>query len=349
MMTETQMQEILQNIREQLTGNLSEDILLIQKTAEEYEKAGEKEVPGKLLDLAMSLMPEDKLEYLKKTSYIGANPLSAVYREAAGMMQKGEYAEALKLTEQLYAKITENFMETPERRFFSFRNLLESNLYYRLYNPAKRLEKTPFDFPLFLTAHAFCLVELRRPQEAIPVLETAIRFNPLNPDPRFELAEIYKVLRDDEKLLATIRETLPVCITPAALARCYTNLGFYCVNIKDYDSAAHFYLESLVYHDEPMVAQELRHITFLSGKGIQRPTRADILSSFQKHDVMHGANPEVITIASALADQAMEQKEWMPASYYLRVVRDLTGDEHAAAMLEKCQNELEQPNRPHNG
>lgn len=340
MMNETQMQEALQSIREQLTGNLLEDELLIQKKAAEYDKQGETEIQNRLLDMALHLMPKDKLDFLKETVYIGERPMSAVYRQAAALMQKQEFSAALALTQQLYDKIVQHFGETPERRFFSFRNLLESNLYYHLYNPSKRLEKTPFDFPLFLTAHAYCLLELRRPDEAVPVLETAIRFNPLNPDPRFELAEVYKFTHRDAELLRTIRETLPVCAMPYALSRCYANLGFYCTNIKDYESAVCFYFESLLYMKHPMIRAELAHLSQLMQKEIKPPTRQDVLAAFEKHDVMNGANPELLTIARALADQALEKREWEPASFYLRVLKDLTGNEQAAAQYAQCQEEL---------
>lgn len=338
-MTETE--KIILSLRSQLTGDLTKDILFLQKEAEQYAgKENGDEITNAIMELAVSLMPKEHLEFMKKTIYVGERRLDVVYREAEHLMKHHMNAKSLELTTQLYNKVCEAFAETSDTRFFSFRNLLESNLYYVMYHPTKRLEKAPFDFVRFLMAHAYNLIELRRPAEAIPVLEEAIRFNPVNPDPRFELAEAYKVMREPEKLLAVIRETLPICASPYALSRCYANLGYYCVEKKDYDRALCFYFESLVYADHPAMRAELRHLAKLKGEELKPPTRKDVLQAFADLELPNGADPNVLAVASALAEQALDRSAWKEAAFYLRVFRDLTHDEEAGKLLEKCEEEI---------
>jgi tetratricopeptide (TPR) repeat protein len=181
---------------------------------------------------------------------------------------------------------------------------------------------------------------MRRPDEAVPVLEAAIRFNPVNPDPRFELAEAYKVMGQDEKLLTVIKETLPICATPYAISRCYANLGYYCVEVKDYENAVRFYFESLIYADHPAVPAELKHVAMLMGKKITPPTREEVLSAFAAYEIPNGPSQEVVGTATALANQAVEKHEWEEATFYLRVLSDLTHDPETKALLTKCQEQL---------
>ncbi len=340
-MSESEKNEIILSLRSQLTGDLTKDLVFLETQAAQYVgKEGGDDVAAAIAELAVSLMPQQHLDFMKKTIYIGERRLDMVYREAQQLMNSRQYSKALVLTGQLYDKIREVFTETENTRFFSFRNLLESNLYYMMYHPTKRLEKTPFDFVRFLTAHAYNLIEVRRIDEAITVLEEAIRFNPVSPDPRFELAEAYKLLKDHAKLLAVIRDTLPVCASPYALSRCYANMGYYCVEKKEYDKAICFYFESIVYADHPAIRAELQYVAKLKGEKITPPTRKDVLQAFADFELPNGPDPNVLTVASALADQALEKEDWKAASFYLRVFRDLTQDEEAGKLLEKCEEEI---------
>ncbi len=341
-MTEQERNEILASVRSQLTGDLHKDLQFLEAQAAEYsQKEGSEALVQDLLKIALERMPQDHMDYLKQSIYIGERRLDMVYGEAAALMQNKQFDKALVLTGQLYEKVMEQFKESEERRFFSFRNLLESNLYYIMYHPTKHLEKTPFDFVRFLSAHAYNLIEVRRPKDAIRVLEDAIRFNPVNPEPRFELAEAAKMLGETDLLLTVIRETLPICATPYALSRCYANLGFYCVEVKDYENAVRFYYESLIYAKHPAVPGELRHVSMLMGKPIQPPTRKEVLQAFADYELPNGPSEDVLHVATALANQAVEKQEWEPAVFYLRVLSDLTHDPQTAELLERCTKQLE--------
>jgi len=177
-MTDTEKNEILLALRSQLTGDLSKDMVFLEAKANEYAASGDNDVVHAISEMAVDLLSDKDKQFMKQKLYIGERRLDAVYGEAASLMRQHLYDKALVLTGMLYDKIRKEFAETPDKRFYSFRNLLESNLYYTMYHPTKHLERAPFDFVRFLSAHAFNLIEVRRPQEAIAVLEEAIRFTP---------------------------------------------------------------------------------------------------------------------------------------------------------------------------
>lgn len=341
MMTEQERAEIISAVRAQLSGNLTEDIVMIQQNAEKYEKEEDgKAVAEELLKLAYEIMPQEQTDYMKKMLFIGDKRLEEVYHEAEELKKNHKMDEALALTEKLYQHIIQNFKETPERRFYSFRNLLESNLYYVLYHPTKEMMKAPFDFTLFIGSHAYNLVEVGKAEEAIPVLQEAIRYNPVNPDPRFELAEVYKVLKQNDNLLTTIKETLPICATPYALSRCYANMGFYCIEIKDYESALAFYYQSLIFADHPAIRGELAIVQQRLNRRLQPPTHDEVLKVFEKYQIPFGAGAEVLDVASQLAEQARAGGRWEEAFFYYGTIYGVTNDPKAKAQMEESADKI---------
>ena len=349
MITETEKNEIIASVREQLTGDLTKDMLFLQEQVELYSNREDgAEVAGELTALALDTLSPEQKDYLRKNLYIGERRLDAVYREASNLTRQHQTGKSLTLTKQLHQHITENFKETETERFFSFRNLLESNLYYQLYHPTKKLLKTPYDFTSYLTLHAYNLVEVRRVEEAIPVLNEAIRFNPVNPEPRFELAEAYKLMRGNARLLETIKDTLTICTSAYALARCYADLGYYCTEIKDYDSAVCFYFESMIFYNHPAIPGELHHVAELMGRRITPPTRQDVLNAFKKYEIHNGAGEEVMRTVTSMSHQAVENQNWQEAVFYLHVIAELTNDPAAQELLNRCQARLEEQNSSKN-
>jgi len=340
-MTEQEKNQIIAGVRAQISGDTKKDLLMIQETAQTYEKQPDgADVAKELLKIAYEIMPDEQTDYLKKMLYIGEKRLEEIYHDANELIQKKKFDESVILTEQLYQHIITNFTETPERRFFSFRNLLESNLYYVLYHPTKQMMKAPFDFALFIGAHAYNLVELGKAEEAIPVLQEAIRYNPVNPDPRFELAEVYKVLKQHDNLLTTIKDTLPICATPYALSRCYANMGFHCIEIEDYESALAFYYQSLIFADHPAVRGELAIIQQKLNRKLQPPTHEEVLKRFEQYQIPFGAGAEILDVASQLAEQAKDGKRWEEAFFYFGTIYGLTNDPKARERMEDAQKRI---------
>lgn len=336
-MTEMEKNEILAAVRGALTGNTSADMIYLQEQTAKYDKNPEtQEIADEILAMAYGLLSPEQNDYIKKMLYIGDRTLDRVYQEAETLLRSGQTAKAISLFKPLYEHITSNFAETDEARFFSFRNPLESNLYHLLYHPTKKLLKTPFDFSLFIGGYAYALVEVRRLDEALPVLKEAIRYNPVNPDIRFELAEVYKLRNESDKLLEAVCDTLPIASSGYAMARCYANLGYWATDLKDYKSALAFYYESLMFGDDPRVASEIQHIGFLMREPIVPPNRDMINAAFAKYKIYHGPGRELMHTARELAKQAQEAEHWKEAVYYLTIVNELLHDDEARTALENC-------------
>ncbi|MBR3629821.1 MAG: tetratricopeptide repeat protein [Oscillospiraceae bacterium] len=266
-MDKQEMNALIEEIKSRMNGDRMHDVTLLEEEISRLEKQeGTEAVTEELLQMAVGTMSQEEQEYLRNTLFLDGKRLNQVYHEMKALMQQGKTAEALQLSRALYEHILMKFRESDQERFFSFRNPFESNLYHIMYHPTKTLLRAPFDFSLYISGHAYNLVEAGRAPEAIPVLKEAIRYNPVNTEPRFELAEVYKLTGDNDKLFETVMDTLPLCTSAYDISRCYANIGFWCANLRDFESAYRFYYESLNFYEHPAIPGELKHMEALSGK-----------------------------------------------------------------------------------
>lgn len=318
--------DIIEEIKKGLTGNIENDVGYLQQQGFKYKDHPQaSEILSILSNMSFEILPEENQKQIKEIMFIGEKRVDQVYNDANEAAKNKNIDAAIELLAEIEKKADKHFSEEGN---FSFRNRLEEHIYANLYKPESRYKRTPFDFCKYFSAYGYFLIEKHDPKKAVEKLERAIKYNPVNVEPRFELAEAYKLMHEPEKLIECIRETLKICITPYQISRCYTNLGYYCIEIKDYDSAVSFYYESLVYAENPAVHSELRHIRSITGKNIEPPTRKDVLAAFEKYNVKNGPDQNIINIAYSLGNYCMENDAPPQESlFYMQLVFDLTRNE----------------------
>lgn len=329
-------QEILQEIRDGLSGEYGVDMAYLEGQITKYKNhENAAEIESGIAELAYEILPDDKKEQVARMMYMDGKRLDTVMNEAIQLINEKKHEEAFKLTEALYTKIRISYRETEEKMYLSLRNPLEHQLYLYFYQPSKRLERPPFDLSRMVMLHGYNLLEAQRPEDAIAVLEDAVRFNPMNTDAYFEMAECFKFLKQTEDLLGCTKETLSIATSPEEISRCYCNLGFYCVETEDYDSAVCFYYEAMVYAENPVVTAELHHIHKVTGKKLTPPTRKEVNAAFDKYGIKPGANGEVVAVVAALAKDSVESNDKNRAKIYFRILYGLTNDPEVKKTLDE--------------
>lgn len=320
---------IIEEIKKGLTGDPQKDIAYLQEQGAKYKNApNAPEILKILSDMSFDLLPEENQKQLKEIMFIGDKRIDQVYNDVNTCVKNKDLDGAVSLLAEIEKNADQYFAPDSTPNKFSFRNRLDEYIYAHLYKPENKYVRTPFDFCQYFSAYGYLLIEKHNPQEAAEKLEKAIAYNPSNVDPRFELAEAYKVMRQPEKLLECVRETLKIATTPHHIARCYANLGYYGIEVKDYDSAVAFYYESLVYAQNPAISGELQHIRAVTGKDITPPTREDILAAFEKYGIKNGPDQDIINIAYSLGSYCMEHNAPPQESmFYMQIVYGLTRDE----------------------
>ena len=333
---------IIEEVKKGLTGDPLKDIKYLQEQAAKYKDSPDSaEILKILSDMSFELLPDESKAHLKNAMFIEEKRIDQVYNEINGLVKDNKLEDAEKLFSEIEKKADKYFSETEASKKFSFRNRLDEYIYTHIYKPNKKYERTPFDFCQYFSSYGYLLVEQHKPQEAVDKLEKAIRYNPVNVEPRFELAEAFKLMHEPQQLFACVRDTLEISTTPYHIARCYTNLGYYCIEIKDYDSAVCFYYESLIYAQNEAVNGELQHIRAITGKQVVPPTREEVLSAFEKYKIRNGPNPEVVNIAYSLGSYCMEHNAPPQETlFYMQIVYNLTNSNEVKEIIEKLNAQL---------
>lgn len=331
-------EEILSKIKSNLKGDIDDDMKYLEGEAVTYMTGTSRErieIIDGITHMMYDIMPEDKKKSIGEKMYIDGSRLDVLYVKAEQLVKEKKIDEAFEITSKMTEKILSVYVETDESKCLCFRNPFEHQLYLNIYVVDKKLDRAPFDLPKMLLLHAYILIEMRKPAEAAKILNEALKFNPVNVEVYFELAECYKLLCEPAKLLSVIKEAIQVSATPNSLSRCYADLGYYCIEKKDYDSAVCFYYESLLFAPHPGVQAELMHISNITQKKVQPPLRTEVLEAFKKYGIAPGPDKDLLAVAAALSQEAIKRKDKELSRFYLLILYGLTGDEEVGGLIER--------------
>lgn len=334
----TTIQEALAICNANLTGDLKTDIPYLEGQVRRYahEPNGE-ELAKRITELAFSLLPKEQQEQFMTATTLNGKRLDELFHEARELLSSEKYEEAAVTLRALTAKCQEGFGSGSKLHYFSFRNPFEYHLYRMLYPGQTDIERAPYDFAMYCTMYGYALVELGKLDEAVQALEQGIRFNPVSCDVRFELAEVYKLKREPEKLLAVTRDIFPIASSTYALSRVYANLGFYAIAIHAYEDAVCFFYESLVYNNHPGIQAELVNLRGLIGHDIEPPTRKQVLAVFEKYELPANPSEELIRLALVLAQTAVQDEQLQLGAYFYSIAYDLTRDPEIKKQIDQIR------------
>jgi tetratricopeptide (TPR) repeat protein len=186
---------------------------------------------------------------------------------------------------------------------------------------------------MYLTTYAFLLIETGANIDAIPVLEKAIDYNPIDVAPRFELAEIYKLIRNKKKVLEVTRDTLKIAYSPLSIARCYSNVGYTLTDAGEYEDAAAFYVASVMFAPNPAIPHEMQHLANLKGSPIVKPPMEKIVEVMKKYDIEYGPDKHVIEVSAQLAAHYMGMNDISNAVQAMKITYNLTLDKDIKKLI----------------
>lgn len=326
--------EILDSLKAKLTAEtMEENTAILREEGIKFGKEGNYDGVRAVGELMHELMPEEQKKEVERLTHLEGVRLDEYYRNIVKLINEHKTVEAKPLAEKLYSKIIEEYREGEKAKFVSLRNPFEDNLYQHLYKNEKTLNRAPFDFATYIAAYAYLLVDSGSPLDAIPILEKAIEYNPVDCGPRFELAEVYKLLKNKKKLIEVTKDTLKIASSPIAIARCYANMGYMCTDIGELDDAVVFYTASVMMAPNPAIPYELKGISQRKGEDIKKPSFEQIKEIFAKYDLEFGPDREVISVAAQLAAHFMKNEDFPNAVRSLKLLYNLTLDEDVKKMI----------------
>lgn len=333
--------EIIKELKAKLGDSPEENDKFLRAEGEKYAKAGDVEGLSAVGELLIENMPEERQKEIARLTHVDGIRLDQMHNQIVELINKRKIVDAIPLAERLYKKIILDYAPTDKAKFVSLRNPFEDNLCQILFKDDRILNRTPFDFSTYITTYAYLLVESGANIDAIPILEKAIEYNPVDVGPRFELCEIYKIIRNRKKVLETTRDTLKIASSPVAIGRCYSNVGYTLMDYGEYEDASVFYSASIMFAPDPAIPLEMKHLADLKGSPIVRPTQKKVIDTMKKYDIEYGPDKKVIEVAAQLATTYIARKDIPNALNALKITYNLTLDEGVKKLILKLD-----PNSP---
>lgn len=329
--------KILEELRAKLTGSAEEDNKFLRAEAERFAEKKDLDGVNAATELLLELMPQAQKDEIERLITLDGMRLDRMHEKIIKLIREKNITEAKSLAERLYKKIKLDYKDGENNKFVSLRNPFEDNLYQLRYKPEKTLNRTPFDFATYITTYGYLLVDTGSPVDAIPVLEDAIEYNPVDCGPRFELAEVYKLLKNKRMTLETSRDTLKCASSPAAIARVYANVGYILTDMGEFDDAVAFLTASLLFAPHPAIPYELRDIANRKGGPIKQPTQEEIAEVMKKYDFEFGPNEDVVSVAAQLSANYLIDQDIPNALKALKMTYGLTRDEKVKEIILKYE------------
>ncbi len=327
--------DIVAELRKKLGNSPEENDKILKSEGEKFARAGDLNSLKAVGELLLENMSEEQRNEINRLTHIDGMRLDEMHNKIVSLINEKKPLEAVPLAERLYKKITLEYAESDKIKYVSLRNPFEENLCQILFKQDKELHRTPFDFATYITTYAYLLVETGANIDAIPVLEKAIEYNPVDVGPRFELTEVYKIIRNKKMVLETTRQSLAIASSPVAIARCYENVGYTLTDFGEYEDAVIFYIASTMFHANPAVPLEMQHVASLKGTPIVMPSRDKIIKTMKKYDINFGVDKKVIDTAAQLSTYYIGKKDIPNALNTLKILYVLTLDEEVKKLIIK--------------
>lgn len=338
------LEKIMQDITCGLSGDSTNDIKYLQNQCEKYKdhKLG-KEIIRACGRLIYELLPDDQKAELNHIIHNDKKAIEATIKEIRFNVFEENIDKAFEISEALVAKIEKSpmFQNDTVSEYFDFNDLFEKILYIHHNSPKKDLRDSTIPYSEIFYIHGNLLFELNRISEARVYLEKSLHWNPVSCTVAFEYIETFKVEKDLNKFYELTKEQFKYAYKPEHVARCFRNLGFYFVEIKEYSVAAACYFISMFYDSDNKMAQsELYYIQNIT-QDRNAPT-VDLLIQYEKeYGIPQGADRDAIGLAYAYGQKALEDGHKDLAIYFLEIFCGLAYDDATEKLLEQLKNEIQ--------
>ena len=327
---------IMKEITGGLTGDSEADLDYLKEQSEKYkDHEYGKEILRACGRLMYELIPDDKKEKMNEALAKDNLGFDAALDEAKFNIYKKNYDKALILLEEMIEKYGGSglFEDDAVSEYHCFREPMEEILYCEYTKPEKKIRKAGIDFAGLYHNYGSLLVELKRLDEAAEALFTAMRWNPAYTGIAFEYAETFKMRGMLEEFKDISMGIFKYAYRPEDLARCYRNMSYYFVEVKNYDLAVCCLLFSMHFSKSEMATSELYYISQVTGK-LYEPTGDEIRQHFDENGIPFGPDHDVLRIAYSYGRHFYEHGEMETAAYFLEIFTSHIPDEEAQKMYE---------------
>lgn len=328
--------KIMQAILNGLSGDWRRDIAYLEARQDEYKNHPMGfEVARAIGRLFYEVLPEDEKKEFNMLFQKYVLYQKVVLAEANSKIKDGDIPGA----ERIITKIVPSddlFKEDAVSIYMTFKTPIEYFYYLYRFKPKKELRNPMFPFNEVYESYSYILVEKKELVSALTIIEKGLLRNPLNTHLLFERAEIYKMKGDMPTYRMLTNEFLQYLYRRGDVARYFRNIGYYFVELKQWDAAVCAYTISMWWEYSDKAAAELHHIATQTEILPKKRDITECLEVMEKEGINVRPDPAWMQIALDLGNKALEDRNTELAAYCYGVVADFMGDKNAEKMRQEC-------------
>ena len=339
MKNEKDFEEIMKQITGGLSGDYESDIKYLKEQGEKYRNNEYgTEILRAIGRMIYDLIPEGKKAELENALGKDGMGFDAALEEVRFNIYKKNHDKALKLIENMVKKYEDMnlFRSDNVSEYFCFKEPMEEIIYSHYKKSEKDIRRSPVNYAEMFLLYGSLLVDMQRIEDAVVALEKAVRWNPINAKIAFEYTETFKIRGMIEDFGKYTREIFKYVYSPDDLARCYRNMAYYFVELKDYKAAVCCLLYSSQFEKSEMVSSELYFISQQTGEMYQ-PSLGELSECFMENEIPLGPSEEVLKLAYSYGMHFHESGDDAGAEYFLRIVDCFIDDKELNTILKDIE------------
>jgi len=333
--------EIMKEIRSKLCGDQEHDLKYLFDAAERYKDHVHAVIIHKgILRLAYDMYPDgDKGPVMRIVEHIDSF-INNILQKVKIKASEGRLVEAEKMIKSILL-IDDDAIKDKGSDCFWFNDLMEELIYRYKYNPDKEILRDPYVNSKIYFTYAFILFEQRKYDEALIILETGLKYNPVSVELLIEESEIFKLRKDWAAYKHITEMCLEYSYKSKDVARGFRNYGFMFIETADYGAAICCYLLSLYYDNHEAAKSELYHVSNIMNKAIDEKYYFENMKQIlSNHKLQMGPSKDILDLAYNIAFENEEKCDYKFALYFYKVCFDLTRDEYIQQKIKSITNML---------
>ena len=330
------MEEKINIIKENLTGNYDEDIKYLSDFAEEKQKQIDDDIDtldainSVIKELSNTVSNEEVIEENNEES-LGENidvvdeskkeQIDALIAELTQDIEKGNFDDALRSAESVIAEVED---------------LSKSNDDNKLYCSfgEKEVVATPYSNDVLYTVYSDILASKKRTKAAMDALDRAIYWNFLSRSARSKKIDLYFQKNEIVKCLDAIKKLQAISYTAQDLAECYNKYAYVFESLKDPKSAYALYILSYFYVNSDDVLNEINRLA------TQNPELADmtfeeVVELAKDNEVNVSPNSKIVSAYRSITRDFIEQQRYDEALLLVQNDYSITRDEELNSVYEQ--------------
>lgn len=344
------MEEKINIIKENLTGNYDEDIKYLSDFAEEKQKQIDDDIDtldainSVIKELSNTVSNEEVIEENNEES-LGENidvvdeskkeQIDALIAELTQDIEKGNFDDALRSAESVIAEVEDLSKSNEDNKLYcSFSTEFEKSLFEYIFAGEKEVVATPYSNDVLYTVYSDILASKKRTKAAMDALDRAIYWNFLSRSARSKKIDLYFQKNEIVKCLDAIKKLQAISYTAQDLAECYNKYAYVFESLKDPKSAYALYILSYFYVNSDDVLNEINRLA------TQNPELADmtfeeVVELAKDNEVNVRPNSKIVSAYRSITRDFIEQQRYDEALLLVQNDYSITRDEELNSVYEQ--------------